>query len=241
MGITNTIRRWTDALLTGGAEGTDLAPRFETVPLDVTPGDQLFLLPREDDLGQIDIGDGTKDMDVKVFVGSTGQFVFLDVSSSRVDLGQNGKGIDLRMFGATSGSKLFWDQSADQLELDAAILGEHRVTAPESVTAAKTLVEADSGKIFDNTGDADALIFTLPAVSLTGWHAWFMCTVDEDMTILSADLDKMVVDDDATADSIGLTTTTQQIGNGFYVLSDGAKWLVAVFHGIEDTVITIVT
>ncbi len=240
MGLTNTIRLWTDALLTGGAAGT-FAPRLEAQPLDVSGGDQLYLLPKGDDQGAIHIGDGTKDMDVKVFLGSTTEFVLLDVGNSRIDVGADGKGCDIRMFGATSGSKLFWDQSADQLELDAAILGEHRVTTPESVTSAKTLVESDSGKVFDNTGDADALIFTLPAVSLTGWHAWFMCTVDEDMTILSADLDLMVVDDDATADSIGLTTTTQQIGNGFYVLSDGTKWLVAVFHGIEDTVITIVT
>ncbi len=241
MGVTNTIRLWTDALLTGGVEGTDLAPRFETIPLDVNPGDQLFLLPREDDQGAINIGDGTKDMDVKIFLGSTTEFLLLDVSESQVDVGAIGKGCDVRMFGATAGSKLFWDQSADQLELDAAILGEHRLLAPQTETAAKTLVEADSGKIFDNTGDADALIWTLPAVSLTGWHAWFFCVVDQDFTILSADLDKMVVDDDATADSIGLTTTTEQIGSGFHVLSDGAKWLVAVFHGNEDVTITIVT
>ncbi len=241
MGLTNTIRLWTDALITGGTDGTDLAPRTETIPLDVTGNDQLFLLPREDDQGVINVGDGTKDMDVKVFVGSTDEFVILDVGNSRVDLGASGKGLDVRMFGATTGSKLFWDQSEDTLNLDAAILGEHRRGAPVTKTSDTTLVESDSGAIFDNTGDAGAIIWTLPDVTLTGWHAWFMCVVDEDFTILSANTDKMIVDDDDAADSIGLEVTTQQIGGGFYVLSDGAKWLVAVFHSIEDTVIAIAT
>lgn len=241
MGVTNTIRLWTDALLTGGVEGTDLAPRFETVPLDVTPGDQLFLLPREDDLGQIDIGDGTKDMDVKVFLGSTSEFVLLDVGNSIIDVGADGKGCAVRMFGATAGSKLFWDQDNDQLELDAAILGEHRMLTPQTETADKTLVEADSGKIFDNTGDAGAIIFTLPAVTLTGWHAWFFCVVDENFNITSAEGDNMVLDDDALADSIGFQTTTEQIGNSVYVISDGAKWLVAVSLANEDVTISIDT
>ncbi|MEE8607809.1 MAG: hypothetical protein V3S55_09400 [Nitrospiraceae bacterium] len=241
MGVTNTIGRWTDALLTGGVEGTDLAPRFEAVPLDVTPGDQLFLLPREDDLGAINIGDGTKDMDVKLFLGSTADIVLLDVGNSRVDFGADGNGLDVRMFGATSGSKLFWDESADQLELDAAILGEHRRPAPQTETSAKTLVESDSGKIFDNTGDLDAIIFTLPAVTVTGFHAWFFCVADFSLTVASAAGDDMVLDDDATADSIAFGTATEIMGNSLYVISDGTKWLCAVSLANEDVTVTIAT
>lgn len=243
MGLTNYIRMWTDALLTGGtrdAAGTgDLAMRVETIPLDVFTGDQLFLLPREDDLGELHIGDGTKDMDVKVFLGSTADFFLLDVGTSKVLLGSNGNGLDCRMFGATSGSKLFWDESTDTLELDAAILGEHRRPAATTKVAAYTVVEGDSGTIFDTTGDLDSITFTLPDVTLTGFHCWFFQVADQEMVIASAVADIMVLDNDAVASTLTFTALGEHIGNMVYVISDGTKWLVAISRADETVTSTV--
>ncbi len=45
----------------------------------------LVFYPGTDDTGALHFGDGTTDMDFKVFLGSTTEFVLFDVGESRVD------------------------------------------------------------------------------------------------------------------------------------------------------------
>jgi len=106
MGSAN-ILRLLEAALNGGAES-----------LDLVSGDVLKVLPETDDTGSINIGDGTNDMDVKVFLGSSDEFILFDVGNSRIDEGADGKGVDHRFFGETASSVMTWDQSADQLVFD---------------------------------------------------------------------------------------------------------------------------
>lgn len=53
--------------------------------LDLATGDVVTVRPMSDDAGSINIGDGTYDMDVKVFLGSTSEYVLFDVGNSRVE------------------------------------------------------------------------------------------------------------------------------------------------------------
>lgn len=91
-------------------------------------GSALNLLPTADDTGAFNIGDGTTDFDVKVFLGSTAAYALFDVGNALVDfhapitVGEDDAGHDVKFFGATAGSYLLWDESEDRLELDGADL-----------------------------------------------------------------------------------------------------------------------
>lgn len=53
---------------------------------DLGSSDTLKLLPQVDDTGALNIGDGTTDMDVKVFLGASTDFVLFDVGNGRVQV-----------------------------------------------------------------------------------------------------------------------------------------------------------
>lgn len=53
-------------------------------PFDLASGEVLKFLPAVDNQGSIEIGNGTTDMDLKVFMGSSGYYVLFDVSAARV-------------------------------------------------------------------------------------------------------------------------------------------------------------
>jgi len=46
----------------------------------------IYLRPTTDDTGTFAIGDGTKDMDVKIFLGSSSEYALFDVGNSKLDL-----------------------------------------------------------------------------------------------------------------------------------------------------------
>jgi hypothetical protein len=54
--------------------------------LDMVSGDVLKIRPATDDTGAIHIGDGAYDCDVKVFLGSSGEYVLFDVGNSQLQL-----------------------------------------------------------------------------------------------------------------------------------------------------------
>ena len=72
MSARNVFRRFVAALKAG--EQADLAS-----------GDTMEFLPAVDDQGAVNFGDGTTDMDVKIFLGSTTESVEFDVGNSRVN------------------------------------------------------------------------------------------------------------------------------------------------------------
>ncbi len=105
MGAKNTLRLLNAALQAGER-------------LDIPSGAALSVIPDVNDQGSIEFGDGTRDLDVKIFLGTTTEFALFNVGNSSLDLGADGKGIDLRFYGETASAILLWDQSADQLTFD---------------------------------------------------------------------------------------------------------------------------
>jgi len=63
----------------------------------------------------VTIGSATNDIDLKVFLGSSTEYVLFDVGNSRIDLGADGKGVDMRFFGETASSVMTWTQASDAL------------------------------------------------------------------------------------------------------------------------------
>lgn len=85
-----------------------------------TPATGYNVLTVGDDA--VTVGDGTNDIDFKIFLGSTTEYVLFDVGNSRVDYGADDKGVDVRFFGETASSYMLWDMSVDKLIFDAADL-----------------------------------------------------------------------------------------------------------------------
>lgn len=104
----------------------------------------------------------------------------------------------------------------------------------EAKTASYTCTQADSGKLFTNRGDTDAITFTLPAVSstFTGVSYRFLCVADFDFAVAST-ADEMVTFNCNAATSVKLGTTSEKIGGGFEAVCDGTSWLV--FPLTEET------
>ena len=94
----------------------------------------------------------------------------------------------------------------------------------ETKTGAYTCIDSDSGTLF--VASTSDVTFTLPAVTLTGWHAWFSLVTDTEMLILSAEADNIIGFNDVDLDSVSYTTAGDQIGGSFHVVSTGTKWLV---------------
>jgi len=87
-------------------------------------GTNLTLKPLVDDTGAFVIGDGTTDMDFKVFMNTSAKYVLFDQSAAAVTLvattltmGADTTGTDFKLFGTTTGNYLLWDASEDDLTL----------------------------------------------------------------------------------------------------------------------------
>ena len=75
----------------------------------------LIFYPQVDDTGAVNIGDGTLDCDVKIFLGTTTEYVLFDVGNSRLDL----DGIPL-YFAACSTASIQFAASAGTLVVPSA-------------------------------------------------------------------------------------------------------------------------
>jgi len=94
-------------------------------------------------------------------------------------------------------------------------------------TAAYTCKAEESGTVFTNTGASGGVTFTLPTVAaaLNGVYYYFFTTVAQVITVASDPSDKMVCDNNATADSLAGSTSGHVIGAGLLVICDGTQWL----------------
>ena len=112
----------------------------------------------------------------------------------------------------------------------------------ESITAAKTLVEGDSGKVFAIDADSGAYDITLPANATTGWSATFLMadvhgSNDIDIVAATADtIEGVLVDASPTnmsaADKITFVGGTSVLGDQVEIVStDGTTWFARSFSG----------
>ena len=112
-----------------------------TVEWDAT---KLEILPVAHDTGAINVGNGTTDIDLKVFLGSANEYVLFDVGNSRLDIGKDATGLDAKFYGVTTGAYAEWDSSADRLNIVTvaarAITGEEHAL---DVTMGGTLSSGD--------------------------------------------------------------------------------------------------
>jgi len=95
----------------------------------------------------------------------------------------------------------------------------------QNKTADYTVLQADSGTIFTNYGDGDAITYTLPTSPTKGWFAVFVNTVAQDMTITAGTADTLIAHNDAAADGVAFSTGSNEIGQAVLVFSNGTVFI----------------
>lgn len=111
----------------------------------------------------------------------------------------------------------------------------------EAKTASYTITQADSGKVFTNRGDTDAITFTLPAVSATytGVQVTFFAVAGQNLAVAGT-AGELVTFNDAAANSVTFSTGSEIIGGGMTALCDGTSWLIFL-HTEETQTATVAT
>lgn len=107
-------------------------------------------------------------------------------------------------------------------------------------TADYTITEADNNVLFTNRGASAGVNFTLPATAKKGLRYGVYVVAGQDTTLTAGTADTAVTFNDATSDSVALSTTSEKIGGHFEVLGDGTGWLV-IPHLWEAQTMTIAT
>ena len=101
-----------------------------------------------------------------------------------------------------------------------------------------TVVAADSGKLFVATA---AVNFTLPTIS-AGLSFEFLNAADSNMTVTSPTSDNVILDSDASGDSVAFSTASHKIGGHlrFEAIYIGGtlKWMVSNLSYATNTVTT---
>lgn len=110
----------------------------------------------------------------------------------------------------------------------------------QAKTSNYTVLAADAGTLFTTTGASGAVTFTLPAIAAGLGPFEFLNTVDQNMTVASAEGDNIVTLNDNAADSLAFSTSSQKVGGHLRVYADnaGTKWLVEVLSGGTLTIAT---
>lgn len=99
--------------------------------------------------------------------------------------------------------------------------------AQVSKTANYTILSTDNGTLFDNTGAAGAVTFTLPAIA-NGYNFGFVAIANQNLLVTSNEGTNVVVFNNASASTVSYQTAGQIIGGIFriYTNAAGTKWIV---------------
>lgn len=103
-------------------------------------------------------------------------------------------------------------------------------------TADYQVLASESGTYFTDFGCTGTIDFTLPAVAAGLVFTFFSASAFSLLVGSAANV--MVADDDATATSVQYASSSDIIGAGFRLFSDGTKWFAMPF-GTEAATVTI--
>lgn len=120
-------------------------------------------------------------------------------------------------------------QQMDKFIFDDDFCGKHWFPYKQlqTKTANYSIVATDNFSIFDNTGAAGAVTFTLPAIA-NGYDFWFHVTADQNLLVTSNEGTNIVAFNNASASTVSFQTGGARIGGAFQIVSNpaGTKWYV---------------
>lgn len=213
MAARNILRLFTEAFTNGDQ-------------VDLASGQKLQFLPEVDNQGSIEIGDGTTDMDLKIFLGSTAGYALFDVSANTVELNTalNTNGT-VTMTGALSLTGTVTPSSS----------GFVAYKVPTALTANTTLNSTHFGALVQaSTG---ALVLTLPAAAAGNSGAWIKIVniIDQNLTV-TGPANTMIAINDAAATSVVANTANTKLGSSATFISNGTKWIASTETGTWSVV-----
>lgn len=109
-----------------------------------------------------------------------------------------------------------------------------------ALTASTTLTNNDMGKTFTNRGASGSITITLPTASgdNAGGEVRVRVVADQTVIVQSATNDKIVIFNDAAADTVAWQTVGEKIGGGGMFESDGTNWFFSAINAGANTVTT---
>lgn len=108
-------------------------------------------------------------------------------------------------------------------------------------TAAYTVPASESGTIFTTAGATAAVTFTLPAITDGPFVFDFIAVADVAMTVAAATADTLCTFNDAAADSVAFSTTSEIIGGWVKVVCDGTTIIALTPISSETQTVTVAT
>lgn len=121
---------------------------------------------------------------------------------------------------------------------------ENMAWTPKFVTltgSASTIKAAQSGTIFHNAGITETHTLTLPAIADGPYYFKVIQGAGYSIVITSVVADTIITFNDAAADSVTFSTSSEIIGGHYEVLCDGVKLFVLPILASEAQTVTIVT
>jgi len=115
-----------------------------------------------------------------------------------------------------------------EIALQGSTIRGDKVSVTAKAASYSVVMPDDTGKLFTTTGATGAITFTLPApaAALKGTYCRMFNTVDQNMVIAVTGNDTLVTLNDAAADSVTFSTSSEKIGASATCVCDGDKWLV---------------
>ncbi len=109
-----------------------------------------------------------------------------------------------------------------------------------ALTASTTLSNYDLGKTFTNRGASGSVTITLPTPSgdNAGGEIRVRVVADQTVIVNCSTNDKIVIFNDAAADSVAWQTSSEKIGGGGAFESDGTVWMYRPMNAGANTVTT---
>lgn len=96
-----------------------------------------------------------------------------------------------------------------------------------------TCLATESGTLFTNVAATKAITFTLPAIALGPWQFWFAVGADQSITVASGTVDTMITFNDAAADSVAFSTSSEKLGGVIWAFCDGTSLFCVQIGGVS--------
>lgn len=215
MGQRNISRLWTESLV--AAE-----------PLDLTSGETAKILPKTDDTGAINIGDGSTDLDFKIFLGSTAEYVLFDVGNSQVTV----TGVPLISNSTINCASLNLTGafSANTVSLTGALtpsgtgLVGHKTLSTDS--ASITINTTHLGGIVKLTKSDGAQTVEMPAANSITTDSFLILVSEADQAhVVNSASATLIAPGNVAANTITLNAASK-IGQALTLVSDGERWVM---------------
>lgn len=106
---------------------------------------------------------------------------------------------------------------------------------------AQTLLAKDSGTIYHNVGLTASHTLTLPAISTGPFYFKIIQGAGYSIVVTAATADTMITFNDAAADSVTFSTSSEIIGGHYEVICDGTSLFVLPILASEAQTVTVAT